>query len=229
MMRWTPAELELLRSMYPECHTDDVAAWLGCNVKRVYNGAKVHSVRKSAAYLASDAAARIQRGKHHPSMIASRFQAGFTPWNKGKPGTTGVQAACRATQFRPGSKPPTTLPVGSYRLVHETSTGRKVLEQKTGEASGANHKRWTPVARIVWEAAHGPVPPGHLVVFKRGMHTHTLEEITADRLECIDRAENARRNHPANRSPELAKLVQLKGAITRQVNRINREQQESRT
>ncbi len=37
------------------------------------------------------------------------------------------------------------------------------------------------------------------------------------------RAEIARRNHPMNKSLELARLVQLKGAITRQVNRIARE------
>ncbi|MNR62573.1 hypothetical protein D3C85_1846370 [compost metagenome] len=58
------------------------------------------------------------------------------------------------------------------------------------------------------------------------MRTNVLEEITADRLECITRGENAERNHPRARSPELAKLVQLKGAITRQVNRIAREHEE---
>jgi hypothetical protein len=72
-----------------------------------------------------------------------------------------------------------------------------------------------------------PDPAGHIVCFQAGARkTTVLEEVTADRLECITRAENARRNHPRNRSPELAKLVQLKGAITRQVNRIAREAQE---
>jgi hypothetical protein len=51
-------------------------------------------------------------------------------------------------------------------------------------------------------------------------------DITADKLECISRAQHAHRNHPRNKSPELAKLAQLKGAITRQVNRINREHEE---
>ena len=63
--------------------------------------------------------------------------------------------------------------------------------------------------------------------FKPGMKTNVLEQITLDRVECISMAENARRNHPRNKHPELAKLVQLKGAITRQVNRINREAQEA--
>jgi hypothetical protein len=55
-----------------------------------------------------------------------------------------------------------------------------------------------------------------------------LELITPDAVEAITRGENARgenarRNHPKNKSPELARLYQLKGAITRQVNRINKE------
>lgn len=77
----------------------------------------------------------------------------------------------------------------------------------------------------MWAAAHGPIPPRHIVVFKPGHKTTKPEHITADKLECITRAENARRNHPISHSPELAKLVQLKGAITRQVNRIRKESQ----
>jgi hypothetical protein len=89
------------------------------------------------------------------------------------------------------------------------------------ETPGPNHHRWVPVARLVWEAAHGPVPPGHIVVFKSpALRTVVLEQITLDKLDCITRAEHARRNHPRNKHPELGRLIQLKGAITRQVNRI---------
>ena len=68
-----------------------------------------------------------------------------------------------------------------------------------------------------------------MVVFRPGMFSNKLEEITLDRVECISMAENARRNHPRMRDPELAKLVQLKGAITRQVNRIAREAKERKS
>ena len=65
-----------------------------------------------------------------------------------------------------------------------------------------------------------------MVRFRSGMFTAVLEEITLDRLELVSRAEHARRNHPVSRDPEYARLVQLKGAITRQVNRIAREHKE---
>jgi hypothetical protein len=222
---WHASEIALLASMYPECHTADIAAWLGRGVGPVYQAAAARGLRKSAAYLASDSAARIQRGKQHPSMIASRFQPGQAAWNKGVPGATGLHPNCRRTQFKKGQMTGAAranyVPVGSLRICADGYLERKVTDDHPVPA-----RRWVAVHRLVWEAERGPIPKGHIVCFLPGKKTTVLEEVTADRLACITRAENARRNHPASRSPELAKLVQLKGAITRQVNRIAREAQE---
>lgn len=218
---WTPAQIALLRALYPDLKAETVAREVGRPIGSVYQKAAALGLRKSAEFLASDSSARIQRGKRLPAMVAHQFQRGMTPWNKGAKGSTGVHENCRATQFQPGSKPHTTLPVGSYRINRDGH-----LQRKVGEASGSNSKRWRCVAELVWVAAHGPLPPKHIVIFKLGKRTAVLEEITLDRIECISQAENARRNHPRNKSPELARLVQLKGAITRQVNRITRETQE---
>jgi hypothetical protein len=223
--RWSSAELDLLRSMYPECHTDDVGAWIGRSTGKCYQAAAAHGLRKSADYLASDAACRLRRGEETEAMKANRFQPGQAAWNKGLRGVIGVQEACRATQFkkgRPASEARNYVPIGSLRICADGYIERKL----TDDPSIAPARRWVAVHRIVWEAAHGPIPAGHIVCFKPGMKTTVLEEVAADRLECITRAENARRNHPRNRSPELGRLVQLKGAITRQVNRISREAQE---
>jgi hypothetical protein len=210
--------------MYPDCHTADVAAWLQRPVDSVYRAAAVRGLHKSAEYLASDTACRIQRGKQHPSMIASRFQKGLTPWNKGTHYVAGGRSA--HTRFKPGRRPEESrnyVPIGSLRVTRDGALERKV----TDDPKLVPARRWTPVARLVWEAHVGPIPAGNLVAFKPGMATTVLELITPERLECITRAELARRNHPRNHSPELAKLVQLKGAITRQVRRIERESQEA--
>jgi hypothetical protein len=225
---WTDAELELLRSMYPDAHGEDVAAFLGRSVKQVYSAAKMHGIRKSAEYLASDTACRIQRGHQNANMIATRFKSGIVPWNTGLKGVTGVQQACRRTQFKKGRPPQEArnyVPIGSHRITKDGALERKV----TDDPSLYPARRWVPVARIVWEAVNGPIPRAHVVIFKPGQHTTVVQEITVDRLECISRAELARRNHPRLKSPELARLVQLKGAITRQVNRITREASERAT
>lgn len=204
--QWTHKQVAMLQAQYPHQRTADLAKVLGIDVKLVY--AKASRIFKGGIL-----------GK------ATQFKPGQTVWNAGVQYQAGGR--CAETQFKPGDKPHTTMPVGSYRVVvKKRGPGYQQLERKTSEASGANHKRWTPVTRLVWESANGPVPCGCIVVFKPGQRTVVLEQITLDRLECITRRENAHRNHPNRSNPELAKLIQLKGAITRQVNRINREHQE---
>lgn len=215
---WTNFELRLLRELYPDLLAETVARELRRPVRAIYQKAGELGLRKSEAFLASDQARRIRRGHQLPSMVATRFRKGLIPWNKGM---TGLDIGGKATRFKAGERPINTMPLGSHRI---SSDG--VLERKVTDLPGPNHVRWHPVHRIVWTEVHGPVPDGHICVFKPGQRTTVLEEITADRVECISRAENAHRNHPRNKSPELAKLVQLKGAITRQVNRIAREAKE---
>ena len=186
----------------------------------VYQLASRLGLKKSAEFFASDLSGRIARGKMHPRMIATQFKPGSKPWNAGTHYVAGGRSA--ETRFKPGTRPHTWLPVGSYRI-----SGDNQLERKMNNNPGANHVRWHPVARLVWEAAHGTVPTGSMVVFKPGRKSLVLERITLDAVECITRAENARRNHPRNKSPEIATLVQIKGQITRQVNRLAREQEQS--
>lgn len=221
---WTAAQETVLRALYPNQTAQHVATTLGISVSQVYSRATRMGLGKSEAFKASDKTGRIARGLQHPSMVATRFQAGLTPWNKGLPYVAGGRSV--ETQFKKGVPPRSTMPVGSYRVVTEKG-GRQHLEQKTSEAHGSNDKRWTPVARLVWVAAHGPLPEGHFVVFKKGCGTVKLEDITLDRLDCISRAEHALRNSVWKQDPAVAKLYQLKGAINRQVNRINRLQKES--
>lgn len=154
-----------------------------------------------------------------------QFPPGNTPWNAGTKGVVGLHPNSRRHHFRPGTSPHNEMPIGSYRVLR--GKGPDQLQLKTSDQPGPPHRRWTPVTRLVWEAAHGPVPPGHIVVWRdKRQATTDLAGITADKLECITRAEHAARNHPRSKHPVLAQLAQLRGAITRQVNRINREHQE---
>lgn len=214
--RWAPHEVALLRAMYPQCHTADVAAWIGRSRAGCFNAAFGLGLRKSADYLASDASARGVRGKQDPRLVAHQFRPGHATWNAGRKGwTAGGRSA--ATRFTKGSVPQTWRPIGTVVLTEDRYLLVKVSDTRN------RRKDWRYQHHLAWEAAHGPIPAGHIVVFKRGMHTTDASLLTADRLECIDRAELARRNHPRSRDPELGRLFQLKGAIARQVNRITRE------
>lgn len=220
---WTAHSKDQLRDLYPDMPTERVAQILGRSISSVYGQAAALNLRKSEAFNAGEHSGRIRRGRTELRMVATQFQPGAAPWNKGVPGSTGHHENTRATQFkaRRPEEAKNYLPIGSLRVTRDGILERKM----TDDRSIVPARRWTAVHRLVWEAANGPVPEGHIIVFRPGQRSTQESEITADRLECISRAENARRNHPARKCPELAKLVQLKGAITRQVNRIAKESQ----
>jgi hypothetical protein len=211
---WTPDQIKILESAYPDTPTKALAATLGCPVAAIYHKAEQLGLKKSAAYLASPHACRLRQGDGVGN--ATQFQPGLVPWNKGTNFTAGGRSA--ETRFKPGRKPSEARnykPIGSLRM---TRAGH--LEQKiSDDQSIYPKKRWTAVHRLVWEAAHGPIPAGKIVVFKPGQHTTELEQITPDRLELITRQENMARNTVHRLPKELARLVQLQGALNRQINK----------
>lgn len=220
---WSVVDIELLRRNYADNRTDDIARVLGRPVNALY--AKAHSLGlvKNAEYLAGVNSGRMQRGKQHPRMVATQFKRGHATWNKGMSYEAGGRSA--ETRFKPGRpahEARNYVPIGSLRVSKDGYLERKV----TDDPALYPARRWVGVHRLVWQAAHGPVPPGHIVTFVPGLRTKVEAEITLDRLRLISRAENARRNHPMAKSPELAHIVRLKGHITRQLNRITREAQE---
>lgn len=214
---WTDEQLATLRRLYPNYKTEDVAFMVGHPLQVTYRKASSLGLKKSDEFLAGGAAGRLDgvRGG------STRFRKGITPWNKGVKGVAGVQEACRATHFQPGQQPHNTLPIGSLKLDKDD-----VLLRKVSNASGNNSARWRSVHELVWVEANGPMPPKHMVVFKPGMRTNVLEEITVDRVECISLAENMRRNTRHNLPPELNQVVQLRAVLTRHINKRMKHGQE---
>ena len=218
---WSEVDLTLLRQHYADTHTATLAQALGRSVGQVYQAADRYGLKKSDAYLSSEAACRLRRGDNVGA--AHRFKKGQAAWNKGIKGVVGVQEACRATQFkagRPAHEARNYQPIGSLRVSKDGYLERKV----TDDPSLYPARRWIAEHRRVWEAANGPVPAGSLVVFKPGQKTTDPEAITPDRLECITRRENMLRNTYHRYGPEVAKLVQLRGAISRQLNKRTKDE-----
>lgn len=214
---WPKKSVAALKRRYPHEPTATIVADLGVTVSAVYQKARKLGLKKSAEYLASPSACRLRRGDGVGA--ASRFLPGHVPHNKGlrRPGWAPGRMA--DTQFKKGSSPHTTLPVGSYRLDKSGS-----LQRKIGTAKGNNSKRWRGVHELVWIEANGPVPPGHICVFKPGQRTNVLELITADKVDCITLAENMRRNSYHNRYPkEIGLAIQARGALIRKINHANKE------
>lgn len=102
---WTEAERELLRQRYADTKTCDLAQALGRELKHVYAAADRLGLRKSDAFLATEASGRLQRLGHR--CVEHQFKPGHTTWNKGKKGSTGLHANTAAHHFAKRHKPHT--------------------------------------------------------------------------------------------------------------------------
>lgn len=221
---WTPEADAELRARYESETAADIARDFGCTERALYMRAHALGLRKSSEWARECTRRRWAQGRHEGSR-RSHFRKGQAPVNKGRPQKEWMPAAsrrrCAATQFRPGEMPYNWVPVGSYRVTTQGDVERKVADDRT---PGMSRRNWRPVRVLVWEAAHGPVPRGHVVRFKDGKATTDPDAIKPEHLECITRAENMRRNsYHTHLPPDVARLVQLRGALTRKINNRTRK------
>lgn len=206
---WSPEEVELLVRLYSDTPTYQIALQLGVAVNRVYAKASDLGLRKSAEYLAGPDACRLRRGCGAGEQY--RFKKGSVSWNKGlsySPGGRSVE-----TRFKPGYRGGRAVqiyqPIGAERISKDGYLQRKINDDLPFQ------KRWRGVHILVWEEVNGPLPKGHAIAFLDG----NKRNCELSNLELVSRQELMRRNTYHQYGKEIAQLVQLRGAITRQINR----------
>lgn len=214
MSAWTETEIQQLVASYANELTATLAARLGRQLGTVYQKAAALGLKKSPAYMASAAAGRIQLGRQHPAMLASQFKPGQQVWNAGMKGW--AAPGTEATRFKPGSTPQNRKEVGALRI---NSDGQLDIKLHEGLRS------WVQLSHYCWWCEHGEWPPQGMVLrFLNGdQHDPRIEN-----LKLITRQENMRLNSVHTKyPPEVARLVQLRGALNRQIHRKTRAQNES--
>lgn len=219
---WTAAELARLDRIYPDATGRELTRAFHRPIGKIYQAAQRRGLHKSDAFLAN----RKLSGRFDKLCRAGerfRFPKGHVPQNKGlrRPGwSPGRMAETQFKKGRPAHEARNYVPIGTEKI----DPKRNVLMRKiTDDPTIFPVKRWRPVHVIVWESAHGPIPAGHICVFRPGMKTFDRDLITADRLEVVTLAENMRRNSFHNRYPkEIGLLIQARGALVRSINRRSR-------
>ena len=203
---WTKDEDDLLRRRYPNESTDSIAADMGRSTSSIYARVASLGLHKSDSYAAQQAERNssrlVQLGMQH------QFQAGLVPWNAGRRFVSGGRSI--ETSFKPGQKPHTWRPIGTERLTKEGYLERKVRD------TCVTKNDYKPVHHIVWEEAGREIPPGHVLAFKDG----NKRNFALENLELLTRKQLMARNTIHNYGPEVAQLAQLRGAIKRQINRL---------
>lgn len=216
--RWTDDEVRVLREQYPHTRTADIAAALGRTVTQLYAKADQLGVKKTAEFLISENSGRLDgvRGS------GTRFQKGITPWNKGTKGITGQHENCQRTQFKKGHfsgrAAEVYKPIGTERLSKDGYLERKIHDGMPLQS------RWRAVHIVRWEEINGPLPKGHALVFRDSDKSNT----DPSNMELVTRAELMRRNsYHTNYPKEIATVIQLRGAVVRQINRRAKREKQS--
>lgn len=129
------------------------------------------------------------------------FTTGHRPWNKGIRDGTGP----RKSSFRKGHEPWNRNDIG-----HERYNGDKGCVTVKVKEDG--RETYRPKHHVVWERHNGPVPKGHVLVFRDGDRTNCA----IDNLECLSLAENLHMvtrlgaaNYPEGYRPTLMLLARL--------------------
>lgn len=206
---WTPDDDVQLARLYPDQLTADIARTIERTTSAVYGRAAKLGLKKSAAFHASGAACRMNG--HNPRSVATRFQPGQVPPNKGLRRPGWAPGRMRETQFTKGNLPHTTVPIGT-EVVRK---GGYVWVKKWDDRAPARYN-WISKHQDIYEATHGPIPKGHIVRFKNGDRTN----FALENLECVSRKEHAATKGLHSLPPEIVKVHQLRGAIHRQINKL---------
>jgi hypothetical protein len=204
---WSESEDSVLRERYPDTPSLEIAEHLGLTIRQIYQRARALGLHKSKEFNSSPESGRLMPGS--TIGLSGRFLPGLTPWNKG---VKGLDIGGKATRFKKGHVPQTWKPIGSERVADG------YLQRKLTD-TGCTRRDWVPVHHIVWRDAGREIPAGHALAFRDGNRSN----FALDNLELISRGELMRRNTIHNYGPEVAHLMQLRGAITRQINKRERK------
>jgi hypothetical protein len=193
-MKWTTEADAALTRLYPTMTNPAIGKLLGRSERAILGRANKLGLRKPVDF-----------------SNEGCFKKGLVPWNKGVAFFAG--GASVATQFQPGDRQGAALrlyqPIGTERISKDGYLQRKINDDMPLQ------RRWRGVHILLWEAVNGPMPKGHALIFKDG----DKKNITLENIELITRADLMRRNSFHQYGKEIASVVQLRGAITRQINK----------
>ena len=206
---WTPHEIARLRSRYADASCRELAARLGRSRASIYKMAKILGLKKSAAFYARER--RRQTKRLRRLGAAYRFAPGHVPANKGLRRPGWFSGRMRETQFKkgyfPANRDPDFYVLGALRVNAEG-----YIDMRVSFAAGA--RGWRPLHRILWQDAHGPIPAGHIVVFR----DRDRLNVCLENLELITLAEIMRRNTIHRLPAPLKEVIHLLGRVKRKIN-----------
>lgn len=194
--RWTAAEDDLLRDLWPTHSLNECARLTGRGYSSVWSRANILGLKRDSL--------EITTRTRWPSKTPK-------PYRKG--------GARPRTEFRDGQHGNKWRPIGSERINCAGYLLRKVAD------TGKREQDWRPVHVIEWEAANGPLPEGHFLIFRNS----DRRDIALDNLKLVTPAENMIRNSIHARYPQsVASACKRLGWIKRKLKRLEEHHERQR-
>lgn len=164
--RYSPEQLTFLKEQYKELSLEELVVAFN---QAFGTDRSIMSIR---------GATRNHRMK---SGRTGHFEKGGPGWNKGIKGWSAGGRSIE-TRFQKGRLPHHAgnyVPIGTVRTRKDGYLERKINDDQTIYTA----RRWAMEHRVVWEAANGAIPAGHVVVFLDGDKTN----VSLDNLRCVPR------------------------------------------
>lgn len=196
---WSPPEDARLAELYKTKPITEISEIMGRSTSSIHNRVQKLGLRRTDEYKAITG--------------SGRFGSGKKPWNAG---LKGWQAGGRSkeTQFKKGDKPSNTWrPIGAERISKDGILYRKVAD------TGVKKEDWRAVQVVIWEEHNGPLPDGHIVIFKDG----DRENFDPDNLLAMTRADNMRRNSIDRYGSEYRSAALQLSWLKRKLNKLEKE------
>lgn len=207
---WTSEDDRFLRDNFPFKSSSEIAEQLGCPVYSVNNRAYKLGVKKDPEYLRT-LNKRLGESLHESGRVY-QYSKGHVPFNRGKKMPAHVYEKAKATMFSKGHTPKNHKPVGYERVNVDGYVEIKIEE----------HQKFVLKHRLVWEQSNGLIPEGYNVQFRDG----NRQNCSLENLYLISRSEQLKNENSmyARYPKEVQLAIQAKGALQRQINKINRNE-----
>lgn len=158
------------------------------------------------------------KNHHLNSGLDGRFEKGHIPTNKGKKGW--YAPGTEKTRFRKGNLPSNTKPIGYERVSRDGYVEVKIKMRPSRPDCNDN---FVAKHRLIWEQAHGPIPPDCVVIFKDG----DKRNFDIDNLALVTKAERLEMSRRGLFSEE-AELTEAGIAVARVRTNLYRKKKASR-
>lgn len=195
--QWTDEEWQYVRDNYANKSSQEIADHLKRSRTSIYMAAQILEIKKSAEYIKIS----LEREAEKLKQISqdTRFKKGHEPQNKGQKMSKDLYQKVKFTFFKSGHEPHNTKFDGYERIC--SKDGYVYMRVNKG--------KFVLKHRKVWEDVNGPIPKGHIIIFKDGNKLNC----DINNLSMITMKENMERNRITKYPEELQKLIKLNNKL----------------